>query len=153
MSVVAARNRTIALRLTRQFDVPREQVFEAWTSPEALKRWWCPHGWLPTRIDVDLRPGGSYCFAMRQAGSKTSVSIEGRFLEVVRPERLAYTWNWTGAFDGMPETVVSVEFHVVATGTKVVVTHENFPDVRLWHKHRAGWIDACDRMERTLVNN
>jgi hypothetical protein len=53
----------------------------------------------------------------------------------------------------MPETFVTVEFHVAGPGTDVVVTHENFPDVRLWHKHRSGWIDACDRMERTLIDN
>ena len=153
MSAVGTHTRTIGLRLTRHFDIPRERVFEAWTTPEALKRWWCPPGWVPERIDVDLRPGGAYCFAMRQAGEKTTVSIEGRFVEVVRPERLAYTWNWNGAFDGMPETFVTVEFHGSAAGTDVVVTHENFPDVRLWHKHRTGWIDACDRMERTLISN
>jgi uncharacterized protein YndB with AHSA1/START domain len=144
---------TIALRLTRHFDVPREKVFEAWTSPAALKRWWCPPGWLAERIEVDLRPGGAYCFAMRQVGVNTTVSIEGRFLEVLRPERLSYTWNWNGAFSAMPETRVTVEFREGAAGTDVVVTHENFPDVRLWHKHRSGWIDACDRMERALLNN
>jgi len=153
MPAVGSRTRTIALRLTRHFDVPREKVFEAWTTPEALKRWWCPHGWLPERIDVDLRPGGAYCFAMRQAGAKAIVSIEGRFVDVIRPERLVYTWTWKGAFAGMPETFVTVEFHVAGPGTDVVVTHENFPDVRLWHKHRSGWIDACDRMERTLIDN
>jgi len=153
MPAVGTPTRTIALRLTRHFDVPREKVFEAWTTPEALKRWWCPPGWLPERIDVDLRPGGAYCFTMRQTGAKTTVSIQGRFVDVVRPERLTYTWNWNGAFDGMPETFVTVEFRVDAGGTDVVVTHENFPDVRLWHKHRSGWIDACDRMERALIDN
>jgi uncharacterized protein YndB with AHSA1/START domain len=153
MPAAGTRTQAIALRLTRRFAVPREQVFDAWTTPEALKRWWCPPGWLPERIVVDLRPGGTYCFAMRKADTKALVSIEGRFVDVRRPDRLVYTWNWNGAFDGMPETVVTVEFHAVASGTDVVVTHENFPDVRLWHKHRSGWIDACDRMERTLIGN
>jgi uncharacterized protein YndB with AHSA1/START domain len=107
---------------------------------------------LPERIDVDLRPGGTYCFAMQKADATSLVSIQGRFVDVIRPERLAYTWNWHGAFDGMPETFVTVEFRAVATGTDVVVTHDNFPDVQSWHKHRNGWIDACDRMERVLLD-
>ena len=153
MPAAGTQSRTIALRLTRHFDVPREQVFEAWTTPEVLKRWWCPPGWLPQRIDVDLRPGGAYCFVMQQASGATVVSIHGRFVDVLRPELLSYTWNWQNAFDGMPETFVTVEFHAVPTGTDVVVMHDKFPDVQLWHKHRSGWIDACDRMERTLLAN
>jgi len=153
MPAVGTRARTIALRLTRHFDAPREQVFAAWTSPEALKRWWCPPGWIPERIEVDLRRDGAYVFAMRKSGTKTTVSIEGRFLVVEPPQRLVYSWNWNGAFEGMPETFVTVDFQATGTGTDVVVTHENFTDVQLWHRHRSGWIDACDRMERALRQN
>ena len=93
------------------------------------------------------------CNAARRAGTTTVVSIEGCFVDVRPPERLSYTWNWNGAYEGMPETFVTVEFQVADAGTDVVVTHQNFPDARLWHKHRSGWIDACDRMERTLISN
>ena len=151
--MLVAGTRTISLRLARHFDVAREQVFDAWTTPEALKRWWCPPGWSPERIDVDLRPGGAYYFGMRNADTKSVVSIEGQFVEVHRPERLAYTWSWVGAFDGMPDTFVTVDFRAGATGTDVIVTHENIPDVQLWHTHRSGWIDACDRMEQMLIGN
>ena len=140
----------IALRLTRRFAAPRERVFDAWTTPEALKRWWCPPGWRSERIEVDLRAGGAYYFGMRQPDSDSVVSIQGRFLEVLRPDRLVYTWCWHGAFDGMQDTRVTVEFHSVDGGTDVVVVHENFPDVKLWQRHRGGWIAACDRMEQIL---
>ena len=87
---------------------------------------------------------------MQQPDSDSVVSIQGRFLEVERPERLVYTWRWHGAFEGMPETRVTVDFRPVGGGTDVVVVHENFPDVPLWQRHRSGWIAACDRMERIL---
>ena len=150
MAPTVTRSEGIELRLTRRFSAPRERVFDAWTTPEALKRWWCPAGWAPVRIDVDLRAGGAYHFGMRQLDGGAVVSIEGRFLEVHRPERLVYTWRWHGAFDGMPETRVTVEFLAAAGGTEVVVVHENFPTVQLWQRHRGGWIAACDRMERLL---
>jgi uncharacterized protein YndB with AHSA1/START domain len=142
--------RQIALRLTRRFAAPRERVFDAWTTPEALKRWWCPRGWVPERIEVDLRTGGVYYFGMRRLEDDSVVSIQGRFLEVHRPERLVYTWCWHGAFRGTPETRVTVVFLPVEGGTEVIVTHENFPDVALWQRHRDGWIAACDRMEQIL---
>jgi uncharacterized protein YndB with AHSA1/START domain len=150
VAATVTRTGGIALRLTRRFAAPRARVFDAWTTPEALKRWWCPAGWRPERIDVDLRTGGAYYFGMRQSDNDAVVSIEGRFLEVQRPERLVYTWRWYGAFEGMPETRVTVEFLPIEAGTEVVVVHENFPDVNLWHRHRGGWIAACDRMEQIL---
>lgn len=150
MATSLTRAGTIALRLTRRFNAPRERVFAAWTTPEALKRWWCPAGWLPDQIEVDLRAGGAYVLGMREAGGTAAVSIVGRFLEVRRPERLVYTWRWLGAFAEMPESQVTVEFLSITGGTQVVVLHEQIPDVRLWHRHRSGWIAACDRMERVL---
>lgn len=140
----------IELRLTRRFAAPRERVFDAWTTPEALKRWWCPPGWSPERMDVDLRPGGMYYLGMRQDNRDDVVSIRGRFLEIHRPERLVYTWRWHGAFEGMPETLVAVDFQSVQDGTEVIVVHQNFSDVALWQRHRSGWIAACDRIERIL---
>ena len=137
MATPVTRTGSIALRLTRRFAAPRERVFDAWTTAEALKRWWCPPGWEPERIAVDLRVGGAYYLGMRQLDGDSVVSIQGRFLEVHRPERLVYTWRWHGAFEGMPETGVTVEFRSVEGGTDVVVVHENFPDVRLWQRHRS----------------
>jgi hypothetical protein len=66
MAAVVTGTGNIALRLTRRFNAPRERVFDAWTTPEALKRWWCPRGWAPEGFEVDLRPGGAYALAMRE---------------------------------------------------------------------------------------
>ena len=115
MAAVATRAGKITLRLTRQFSAPRERVFAAWTTPEALKRWWCPPGWVPERIEVDLRTGGTYSLGMRESKGRSVVSIQGRFLEVRAPKRLVYTWRWNGAFEGMPETQVTVEFLSIET--------------------------------------
>ena len=150
MATPVTRTGSIALRLTRRFAAPRERVFDAWTTAEALKRWWCPPGWEPERIEVDLRAGGAYYLGMRQLDGDSVASIQGRFLEVRRPDRLVYTWRWHGAFEGMPETRVTVEFRSIEGRTDVVLVHENFPDVRLWQRHRSGWIAACDRMDRIL---
>jgi uncharacterized protein YndB with AHSA1/START domain len=150
VATTAASTGKITLRLTRRFAAPRERVFDAWTTAEALKRWWCPPGWEPERIEVDLRTGGAYHLGMRQLDGDAVVSIDGRFLDVHRPEKVVYTWRWRGAFEGMPETRVTVEFLALEGGTEVVVLHENFPDVPLWQRHRSGWIAACDRMEQIL---
>ena len=129
---------------------PPAKVFQAWTQPEALKRWWCPPGWEPADIVVDVRVGGCYRIGMRRSVDGKLVSIDGRFLEVVPPRKLVYTWVWQGAFAQMPETRITVEFLAVDQGTEIVLTHDNFADVPSWQQHRSGWIAACDRMEMIL---
>jgi len=150
MQVPAAKQAGITLRLQRKFSKPPAKVFLAWTQPEALKRWWCPPGWEPAEIAVDVRVDGAYRLGMRRASDGKLVSIEGRFLEVAPPHKLVYTWRWQGAFEEMPQTRVTVEFLAMDQGTEIVLTHENFPGVPSWQQHRAGWIAACDRMEVIL---
>ena len=138
----------ITLRLNRKFAAAREKVFRAWTEPEILKRWWCPPGWDPAEMQVDLRAGGSYRLGMRPAAGGQAVYVRGQFIEVRAPEKLVYTWRWEGAFEGMPESRIEVRFLESEGGTEVVLVHDNLPDVELWQQHRSGWIAACDRMER-----
>ncbi|WP_246628108.1 SRPBCC family protein [Paenibacillus oenotherae] len=49
---------------TRELDAPQELVFQAWTNPELLARWWGPEGFTNTFHEFDLRPGGSWRFIM-----------------------------------------------------------------------------------------
>src|SRR6185503_11395386 len=91
----------IAIRLRHTFHASRERVFRAWTDPEVLKRWWCPEGFTPDTIEVDLRVGGAYRFGMRSVAGGPLMVVYGSFLEVVAPERLEYTWQWENAFAGM----------------------------------------------------
>ena len=141
----------IAFRLRRWLSAPREDVFRAWTEPEALKRWWCPTGWEPGEIDVDLRVGGAYRIGMRRIDGSQSVCVHGRFLEVRSPEKLAYTWRWENAFDEMPQhTQVTVLFIDTGGTTEIVLTHENLPEIPICLRHRAGWIAALARIELIL---
>jgi uncharacterized protein YndB with AHSA1/START domain len=110
MGIAYTETRGIVLRLERRFAAPREHVFEAWTTPEALKRWWCPPGWQAERMEVDLRVSGAFHLGMRRMSDGSTAAVEGRFLEVQRPERLVHTWRWTGALKDMSESRVTVEF-------------------------------------------
>jgi uncharacterized protein YndB with AHSA1/START domain len=141
----------IAFRLRRRFTAPRENVFRAWTDPEVLKRWWCPNGWLPAEIEVDLRVGGTYRIGMRRAESGRPIYVHGRFLDVQTPERLVYTWRWENAFVQMPPTRVTVQFVESAGTTEVVLIHENLPEIAVCLRHRSGWMAAWERLEQSLT--
>jgi uncharacterized protein YndB with AHSA1/START domain/DNA-binding transcriptional ArsR family regulator len=139
------------IRLERRFRAPPERVFGAFTRPSALREWWCPPGWEPAEIEVDLRVGGAYRIAMAPIGGGGLVSVVGRFLEIRPPERIAYTWRWEGAFADMPETRVILEFQRSGDETVLTLRHENFPDAAFRQQHRTGWIAACNRIDRMVT--
>ena len=144
----------LAVHLRHRFEAPRASVFRAWTDPEILRRWWCPAGWAPAGIEVDLRVGGAYRIGMQKPGSGPPVCVHGRFLEVDRPERLVYTWRWQNAFEDMPETRVTVLFTDAPEGggTDVVLTHENLPEIPVCLKHWNAWKAAWPRIDAALLD-
>jgi uncharacterized protein YndB with AHSA1/START domain len=127
-------------------------VFRAWTDPEVLRRWWCPPGWAPVEIEVDLRVGGAYRIGMCKAPSDRAVYVHGHFLEVDCPHRLVYTWRWRNAFEDMRETRVTVLFtEAPGGGTDLVLVHENLPEVPVCLRHWNGWKAAFPRIDAALV--
>jgi uncharacterized protein YndB with AHSA1/START domain len=74
---------------TRTFDFPRERVFEAFSDPSRLARWWGPKGFTSTVHEFDLRPGGTWRFTMHGPDGVDFPS-ESVFVEVVKPERIVF---------------------------------------------------------------
>jgi uncharacterized protein YndB with AHSA1/START domain len=74
---------------TRVFDAPRDRVFEAFSDPDRLARWWGPTGFTNTIHEFDLRPGGAWRVAMHGPDG-TDYHNESVFVEVVRPERVVF---------------------------------------------------------------
>jgi uncharacterized protein YndB with AHSA1/START domain len=144
----STKNAGLTFRLKKRFEAPREKVFGAWTKPEALKQWWCPEGWIPAEIEVDLRVGGAFRIGMRRLSGGMPVYVRGTFQEVLPPERLAYTWQWENAFEEMPQTRVIVQFTELGTATELQLIHENLPEIPVCLHHRIGWIAAFERLER-----
>ena len=140
----------IRLRLRRRFPRSPEAVFRAWTDPETLRRWWCPPGWAPAEMEVDLRTGGAYRLGMRPLAGGTPVYVRGRFLEISEPDKLIYTWKWENAFEQMPETCVTVRFIGSSDSTEMELTHEPLSEVTLCLRHRSGWVEAWQRLQDIL---
>jgi uncharacterized protein YndB with AHSA1/START domain len=101
-----ARTSTVAeagereLVITRIIDALRHIVFEAWTEPDRVARWWGPQGFTTVYHDMTIRPGGAFRFCMRSPEG-TEYWKQGVYREVVEPERLVFTFAWEDA-DGKP---------------------------------------------------
>ena len=95
----AARNETIVERtgdrelvVVRAFNAPAHIVFDAWTKPELLKRWWVPKSFGVSLFECeqDVRVGGAYRFAFGRDPKNPEV-FTGRYLEVDPPSRFVLT--------------------------------------------------------------
>ncbi|MFM1653548.1 SRPBCC family protein [Brevibacillus sp. B_LB10_24] len=75
------------LSTSRVFDVPRELVFRAWTTPELLARWWGPHGITNTFHECNIKPGGTWKFTMHGPDG-VDYPNHNEFVEIVPLERI-----------------------------------------------------------------
>jgi uncharacterized protein YndB with AHSA1/START domain len=74
------------IMMTRVFDAPRRLVFDAFSKPELLKRWFGPRGWSLTVCEVDFKVGGGFRFVLRGPDGK-DMGMRGVYREIVPPER------------------------------------------------------------------
>lgn len=78
------------IRMTRVFDAPRADIFEAWTKPEHVTCWWDAAGEPLTICEIDLRPGGAFKFVTR---GQPYMAFTGAYHEIAPPERLVFEAN------------------------------------------------------------
>src|SRR6202453_4336137 len=110
------------LVITRTFNAPARIVFEAWTKPELLKRWWAPKstGVSLLSCEADVRVGGRYRFEFGHEASKP-MAFFGRYIEVTPHSRLV--WTNEESDDGAVTTVTFEE----KGGKTLLVMHELYP--------------------------
>ena len=109
--------------ITRDFDAPRHLVYEAYTTPELIKRWWAGKRGGVTVAEVDLRVGGRYRYAM-EANEGFEVAFNGEFREIVPNERIVNTEAFEGAPEGVAPALITVTFSDSGEGTRMEMLME-----------------------------
>ena len=130
-----------SLHVRRFVPASPERVFEAWTNPDDLQKWWGPVGVRCRSAEVDLRVGGQYRIANEFADG-TILWIAGEFEVIQRPHLLIYTWI---VETESPKTErVTVKFEQHAQGTDLILKHELIPTMKLRDQHQQGWLGCLD---------
>jgi uncharacterized protein YndB with AHSA1/START domain len=80
----------LTVQISRVFDAPRELVWQAWTEPKHMARWFGPKTIANPVCEMDVRPGGRWRIVMH-APDGADYPLKGVFREVVRPERIDTT--------------------------------------------------------------
>lgn len=156
-------NPKLDLVLERHVDVPVELVWKAWTTPEHLKKWFCPKPWQTTECAIDLRVGGLFSTTMCGPDGE-SHSGKGCYLEIEENKRL--TWTDALEADFRPNTEpnactkdffsATILFEATEKGTKytVIARHSN-EESRKVHNDRGfeqGWGTALEQMVALIKN-
>jgi uncharacterized protein YndB with AHSA1/START domain len=106
--------------LSCRFQWSAQLLFEAWTRPEHLRRWWGCEGSTVTHCAIDLRVGGAWRLVMRMADGSEH-PFHGVYSEIQRPSRLVYTECYEMPQYGNPEWLTTVTFDELASET--LLTH------------------------------
>jgi uncharacterized protein YndB with AHSA1/START domain len=142
------------LSFTRVFRAPRAKVWECWTTPDHLKKWFVPPPAELPEVIIDPRPGGRFFTVIRYMGN--DMPGDGVILEAIPNERLVFTSvlaeGWKPNKDvALPFTAI-IEFRDHPEGTEYVVTARH-PDDETAQRHEAmgfsqGWGTAADQLGR-----
>jgi len=138
------------LVIRRTFNAPARIVFEAWTRPELIMRWWTPKSIDMSFVscEADVRTGGTYRFVFRAAGFEQPMAFFGRYIEVIPNARLVWT-NDEG--DGAVTTVTFEE----RGGKTLVVMHDVYPSKEAADEaasgSAAGFIETFGQLDELLA--
>jgi uncharacterized protein YndB with AHSA1/START domain len=124
-------------------------VFEVFTDPNELARWWGPEGFSTPSLEFDPRVGESYRIEM-QPPEGDVFYLTGEFRVVDPPARLAYTFRWEDPDPDDVETVIDLSFRDLGESTEVVFTQGLFKTEARRALHRDGWTDSFNKLEALL---
>jgi len=137
------------LRIERTFSASAEEVFDAWTSPEVMRRWFHPGpDWSTPTAEVDLRVGGKVQVVMRKPDG-TEAGARGGFTVIDRPHRLVMTWT----FDDDPsnEQLIELSFSEAEGLTTVLMVNSGISTDARRDAQDWGWNGCLDQLGSLLA--
>ncbi len=140
-----AADRDLTLELAREVPAPREAVWKALIEPDELPRWWGPNGFTTQSIELDLRVGGGYRFAM-QPPEGEAFHLSGAFTEVEPPARLAYTFVWDPPNPDDQETLATLSLEEAGDSTRLTLVQGPFATEERIALHRDGWTESLEKL-------
>ena len=145
-SSVASADRMLVI--TRLLSAPPALVFQAWTDPARMMKWFAPEGLATPQAECDLRVGGRYRVLMREPDG-VEHDVSGEYLEIIPDRKLVFTWAWRNS----PEIVslVTVELEPAGKATQLTLRHERLADVESRDSHNSGWSTALNKLENLVA--
>jgi uncharacterized protein YndB with AHSA1/START domain len=118
--------------ITRIYDVPARLLFEAWSKPEHLMKWFGPVGWPLTLCQVDFRKGGRFRFAMTGPSGQRDTPFGGEYLEIVPNRKIVFD----NAFEapGAEKMIMTITFEE-KDGRTILTWHTLFASAAMKNEY------------------
>ncbi|MCP9481031.1 SRPBCC domain-containing protein [Shimia sp. CNT1-13L.2] len=138
------------LRLTRDFNVTPERLFNAITRRADLLRWWGPEGMDLPEEHLDFSRTGPWFSVMRNSeGQRYKVS--GQVTHVTPPRSVGFTWAWHDDSDTRgAESHVTFTIEKTDTGARLVIDHRDLGDDEASASHERGWTSTLNKLTNLL---
>jgi uncharacterized protein YndB with AHSA1/START domain len=134
------------VRIERTYAASAEDVFDAWTSPEVMRRWFhCGADWETPVAEVDLRVGGRVRVVMRRPDG-TQVEALGAFTLIDRPRLLTMTWTFED--DPSNEQLIELFFSESEGSTTVLMINSGISTDERRNAQEVGWLGCLQELER-----
>ncbi|RYG31039.1 SRPBCC domain-containing protein [bacterium] len=138
---------SVLARASRGYLAFSDTVFDAFLDPEMVKRWFAPGLGEIQSIEIDPRVGGKFTFVDRRDGE--DIAHVGEYLEIDRPNRLAFTWSIPQSSDDVSK--VTIEITPQSEGCDVTLVHEIAPEWAMYRKEVAqSWKKMLDALARAM---
>src|SRR3954453_6134663 len=138
--------------MTREFDAPRHLVFDAFSKPELLKRWFGPRGWSLVVCEVDLKGGGGFRFVLHGPDGK-EMGMRGVYREIVPPERSVHMESYDDYPGESQVTAVFVEQGGKTTLTATVLSpSKEIRDIVIKSGMEHGAAESYDKLAELLAS-
>jgi uncharacterized protein YndB with AHSA1/START domain len=137
-----------SLTIKRKLKAPPAKVYEAWTDPKKIARWFGPEGIEVVSAECDARVGGRFRVVMRAPDGETH-DVSGTYREVVPGQKLVFSWAWISTPER--ESLVTVLITGDSNESMLTLKHEQFFDEPARDRHHYGWSGAIDKLERLFT--
>jgi uncharacterized protein YndB with AHSA1/START domain len=139
----------------RVVDVPPARIWQAWTTPEVLLRWFTPAPWRTVECEIDLRPGGIFRTVMKSPEGEEFPMV-GCYLEIIENEKLVWTNALAPGFRPASPgphgpcmtAVITLEAEGQSTRYRAIALHKSQADQQAHEAmhFQEGWGKALDQL-------
>ena len=138
-----------SLVIERTYGASPEEVWQAWTDPQALSKWFGPEETQSVlQAETDVRTGGRYHIVFVTSDGEHH-DVSGVYREVQPPRKLVFTWAWRSTPER--ESLVTILLEPSGAGTRLVFRHDQFFDQAARDNHERGWAGTFRKLDRFLT--
>lgn len=146
------------IHIERLFDFPKAKVFSVVTNPKLIPQWWVGPGYTVTKVEMDVREGGRWCFTQASPDGQHSFQFFGSYHEVSAPDRVVQTFEFSGLPARGHVILEKMELTELSPGqTKLTVIQAFFSvadrDGMLQSGMEAGMENTYQQLEKVLAAN